>query len=112
MNTQTEPTPPTVQAEVDPIYLDYLQRLSTSKVPAHLQEGLALYIAYGWNPGSFLAAVLSSDIVTAVNRADDASRAALADIVQWLIWHAPFACWGNYENVSRWPGLVPRESQS
>jgi hypothetical protein len=81
---------------------EFLDRLRVSLVPPHLHEGLALYLGAGILPGSFLTAVLSSDLSAAIVRADDASRAGFVDLVTWLYTHAPATAWGSEENVWAW----------
>jgi hypothetical protein len=46
--------------------------------------------------------VLCNDLRSAVGRADDGNRAALADIVMFLHWEVPGRCWGSSERVAAW----------
>lgn len=71
-------------------------------VPDHMQGAMDRYISYGIPPGSFLESVLSNDLRGAVTRADNINRHRLAEIVQFLQWAAPMACWGSVEAVNGW----------
>lgn len=68
------------------------------------RAGLYFWITAGVPPGHFLTAVLSNDLREAVARADAENRAALPEIVEWLVSHAPMAAWGGPEVVRRWKG--------
>lgn len=76
--------------------------LMTTGVPVHLHRGLVNYVENGIRTGNFLYAVLTNDLKDACARADDSSKHAIYEVVQWLYNHAPSACWGNVENVSNW----------
>lgn len=80
----------------------WLERLKGSSVPEQLHDGLANYLGAGINPGSFLAAVLSSDLSAAIVRADLVCRAALGEIALWLYANAPAMSWGSHANVEDW----------
>lgn len=73
-----------------------------SGVPEHMKEAIANYITNGWEPGSFMFAVLTNDLAGAVVRADYLNRQALSDIVAWLMEYAPADCWGNRRIVEEW----------
>lgn len=80
----------------------YRELLKSSDVPDGLHDGLALYLARGIPPGSFLMAVLSNQLIQAVNRADDKCSAGLVALVQWLYHAAPAVSWGSESNVNEW----------
>ena len=71
-------------------------------IPAHMWDGLHLYITEGIEPGSFLSAVLQNDLRRACEAADDVNRHRLRDYVQFLYCHAPHDCWGSPEKYSAW----------
>lgn len=73
-----------------------------AKLPEHLQDGLREYVEQRIPTGGFLAAVLSNDLRSAVERADREARQALPDLVLWLHWHVPSACWGSREKMEAW----------
>jgi hypothetical protein len=71
-------------------------------VPEHLVEGLALYVAHGFRPGSFLQAVLANDLMDAVNRGDEDSRAGLVALCVFISHALPAQCHGSRERVAAW----------
>ena len=70
-------------------------------IPTHTQEALINYIERGYEPGSFLYAVLSNDLLGAVSRADALNLPALKDIVQFVHNEMPENCCGNEAVVIR-----------
>ena len=70
-------------------------------IPTHTQEALINYIERGYEPGSFLYAVLSNDLLGAVSRADALNLPALKDIVQFVYNEMPENCCGNEAVVIR-----------
>jgi|TARA_R110000824_G_scaffold111242_1_gene259614 hypothetical protein len=80
--------------------------LNYSKLPNGLQDGMQRYIENGSQVGHFLTAVLSNDLVGAVNRADDKNAKLLPEIVRWLWNEAPGNCWGDVKRVQEWQGTV------
>ena len=85
---------------------------SKYQVPEHTQSALKDYIERGVPVGGFLHAVLSNDLVGAVQRADSQNSKAIKDIVSWIYMCAPEPCWGNEAKVLRWlaehPARTPR----
>jgi hypothetical protein len=71
-------------------------------LPRHFYDSLKLYLECGCPPGQFLRAVLSNDLVGAVNRADEEALAGLRRIVQFVYNDLPSTCWGSPEKVSAW----------
>ena len=71
-------------------------------VPEHLREGLALYMARGVLPGSFLRAVLANDLCHAAVKADPESLAALPKLARFLMNCAPPASYGTSHAVTTW----------
>ena len=64
------------------------------------KQSLNDYITNGWQPGSFLVAVLSNDLFDAISRADDDSRRNLSKIVDWIYNNMPSSLYGTREKVS------------
>ena len=77
-----------------------------SKLPHGLRDGMQRYIENGSQVGHFLTAVLSNDLVGAVNRADDKNAKLLPEIARWLWNEAPGNCWGDANRVQEWQGAV------
>lgn len=71
-------------------------------VPEHLRSGLQLYIERGLPPGHFLTAVLENDLMEAMGRADEISRAGLFTLCQFLYCYAPRGCHGSRLKVYEW----------
>ena len=87
------------------------RRLTESRVPEQLHEGLTEYIAARLPMGHFLTSVVSNDLREACARADGTVRNHLADIVFFLYNYAPGNCWGTPELVVAWLSneSIPRE---
>ena len=73
-----------------------------STLPEHMREGAEDYIERGYDPGSFLFAVLANDLVGAFGHADSTNLAAIHTWAQWLYNEAPHACWGSPAKVVAW----------
>lgn len=80
------------------------------ELPRTTREALAGYIEARHRPGHFLVAVLSNDLIGAVNRGDRDSLAALTEIVRWLAWYAPAICWGSRKAVDAWLARIEEEA--
>lgn len=91
--------------------MDYPSALKRSKVPIGLHAGLVNYIEHHRQPGSFLLAVLENNLVGALRRGDDVSRASLQDIVAFLFFDAPAYCWGSKDRVTAWLAARDAEEQ-
>lgn len=71
-------------------------------VPRYMRGGLARWIRYGIEPGSFLTAVICNDLRSACECADDTNRHLLFAYVQFLYCHAPSSCWGSPKRFEAW----------
>ena len=76
--------------------------INYSRLPAHMQDGMRLYIENGIPPGCFQTAVLSNDLMGAFRRADDVNRMAILDYAMFLFNEAPGGCFGSPEHVKDW----------
>lgn len=79
-----------------------MREINYSRLPAHMQDGMRLYIENGIPPGSFQTAVLSNDLMGAFRRADDVNRMAILDYAMFLFNEAPCGCFGSPEHVKDW----------
>lgn len=79
-----------------------LRESMNDKIPDHTRKTFINYFRHALPPGGFCTAVLANDLVGAVQKADFVNKEFLADIVQWLIWHAPSDSWGSYDRVEGW----------
>ena len=68
-------------------------------IPDNTRGALERYINHGIEPGGFLMAVLSNNLIKAIGSADHHNLAALKDICGWLYMYAPSNCWGSFETV-------------
>jgi len=73
-----------------------------SKLPEHMREGAQMYVEHGLEPGGFLSAVLSNDLVGAFGKADEINFARMSDWAEWLWNEAPHRCWGSPAKVRQW----------
>ena len=73
-----------------------------SLLPPHMHGAMKRYIEQGIEPGSFLVAVLSNDMMEACARADSVNRNFLPDYAMFLYNYAPRGCYGSKEKVIAW----------
>jgi hypothetical protein len=71
-------------------------------IPARTKNALFNYVNHGVRPGGFLTAVLCNDLMAAVGHADTENLAALKQIVQYVYWEIPGACWGSRKRMNQW----------
>ena len=60
------------------------------------------YVEHGYDPGSFLSAVICNNLREAVNRADDGNMRNLPAFVIFLCNNTPAGCWGSKRNMEWW----------
>jgi hypothetical protein len=73
-----------------------------SDLPEHMQGGMQRYMEHGIEPGSFLVAVLSNDLMGAFGKADHINAQFIREYCQWLYNHAPAGSFGSRERVNAW----------
>ena len=73
-----------------------------SIIPERTMETLKAYVKDHRPTGGFLQAVLSNDLKEALGTADSYNRAALHEIVMWVVCKAPFDCQGSPEKYAAW----------
>jgi hypothetical protein len=71
-------------------------------IPAHMIASLQRYIEKRIQPGGFLTAVLSNDLLGACERADDDNLRILPAYMGYLYNEAPGGCWGSPDTVKEW----------
>ena len=84
------------------------------RIPPYTKEDIDAWVRQAATPGSFLHAVLTNDLRTACEKADDRNQLALFDIVGYLYNECPMNCWGSVEKVEAWAamgGLLPRDDE-
>ncbi len=77
-------------------YVDY------SELPESLRWAMKSYLEYGFEPGSFLTAVIENNLSESFACADEDNRLLLFDIVKWFYNKAPMQCWKSKENRIAW----------
>ena len=85
--------------------IDHVARMiETGKhmIPDHMWGAVERYFIFGFQPGSFLTAVLSNDLREAFARADDENAALMHSWVKFLYNYAPSGSWGSPEKFSAW----------
>ena len=55
-------------------------------IPEHTAQSMIDYVEHGWQPGSFLTAVLENDLEGAAFRADMENKLYLANIAMIVRW--------------------------
>ena len=80
-----------------------MTKIDYSIIPEHMRAGAKAYIENGVQPGGFLTAVLSNDLVMAWYHGDDINRKAMGGWAKWL-WQReiPRKCWGSKRAISDW----------
>lgn len=72
------------------------------RIPDHMMDALKRYTERGRRPGSFLCAVISNDLQSACENADDQNIHLIPAYVAWLYNEAPGGCWGSPEQLKAW----------
>lgn len=88
------------QAEI--MYAHYLNKARRTDMSEACATALALYLAKGVTPGSFLTAVLENNFARAVRCADDHNVLILDQYAAFLDWEIPASAWGSPEKVKKW----------
>lgn len=97
---------------MDKILLVDGEPIDYSPLPDYMRDGMRLYLEHGIEPGSFLTAVLSNDLMAAAGAADSKNRHLLFGYAQWLYNHAPHGSFGSRESVKAWIEARALERQS
>jgi hypothetical protein len=77
-------------------------RLNAEVLPQHMREGAVGYVLYGWEPGSFLQAVLRNDLIDAAANADDVNKYALHMWAVFVYNAVPAAARGSADAIRLW----------
>ena len=80
-------------------------------VPEHTVGGLVRWIVYGINPGSFLTAFLSNDLMGALSQADEVNAEHFREIGSFVYNSVPSACHGSREKFEAWPELLLKANE-
>jgi hypothetical protein len=66
------------------------------------RDAIDLYVAKGVDPGGFLFAVLTNNLMEAFALADDDNQKNIIDVLRYIWNHTPALCWGNVDTVKEW----------
>jgi len=84
------------------IFTDDAKERIARLIPAHMVEGLVLYVEHGITPGDFLLAVLRNDLVEAAAHADEINKHLLFEYADVMWNYLPSTCWGSPALVRAW----------
>ncbi len=79
-----------------------MRTMNSYDIPVTTKASIDNWVTKGWLPGSFVEAVLCSDLFAAYMAADHNNLAAMKDIVRYVYNECPSACYGSVENVEGW----------
>ena len=71
-------------------------------IPERAKETIDLYVEHGCEPGSFIYAVLTNNLIGAIGRADEHNLANIRSICQYVYNDITSECWGSEEKVKAW----------
>lgn len=71
-------------------------------IPEHMHSGVIQYVEHGVEPGGFLKAVLSNNLVDSFSKADGLNKNKIDKYITLLYNHIPADCWGSHEKVVSW----------
>ena len=71
-------------------------------IPQRTMGGIDRYVEEGIHPGHFLKAVITNNLLEALERADNENISALYDIMKYFFNSTPSECWGSIENFNNW----------
>lgn len=71
-------------------------------VPPHMWDAVTGYYLHRFQPGSFMTALLSNDLMGALGRADDVNAANIQRWCQFLYNYTPAGSYGTPERVRQW----------
>jgi len=91
---------------------DLMDAMDLHDIPAYMQSSFADYILEGTPTGGFLYAILTNDLKSACNKADDTNKHRIYEYVRFLFNVAPMNCWGSVENVTKWSEARKQERKA
>jgi hypothetical protein len=69
------------------------------------REAIFNYLAYGYDPGGFLTAVLTNDLYRAAGISDFENKKRLAFVANFVAMNLPLACYGTAKKMRAWMEL-------
>ena len=80
--------------------------------PSASADALKNYFELGWEPGSFITALLMNDLKATCVCADSQNIRLIVEYVRWLYNYAPSVSWGSPEKVMYWIRQFKTEEQA
>ena len=71
-------------------------------LPENMRDSMERYINDHIQPGHFLTAALSNELLETFMRADSINLYQINALVDWLYNECPHNCWGSPEKVRAW----------
>jgi hypothetical protein len=92
---------------IDDLSISELEKLNAcvceyDNIPDAILLAINNHVLRGQHCGHFVTAVLSNDLIEAVNRADDECQKCLRSIVRYLYNRCPGGCWGSKKKMEEW----------
>ncbi len=92
---------------IDDLSISELEKLNAcvceyDNIPDAILLAINNHVLIGQHCGHFVTAVLSNDLIEAVNRADDECQKCLRSIVRYLYNRCPSGCWGSKKKMEEW----------
>lgn len=75
----------------------------------NIKSDIDRYVEHGFEPGSFLMAVLCNNLFMAVGAADSINQKQIPEICRYIYNETPSACWGSPERVDDWIKMTAAE---
>ena len=80
-----------------------------ANMPENIKSTLDMYVEHGYEPGGFIMAVLSNDLMGAFAKADSECIANMHTIIKYVYNRTPNGCHGSTQNVYDWIALKRAE---
>lgn len=81
---------------------DGLKQSYYDQLPTEMLPNVYRYVIDGLQPGHFLTAVITNNLLDAVNRADSRNLKALGTWIKFFYNVCPSGCYGNIETMKNW----------
>ncbi len=78
-------------------------------IPEYTKEAIDNWVRHGWQPGSFVQAVLENNLSEAFARADDTNTRFMKEIVMYVYNEIPSPAWGSPEKVDAWADMIAKK---
>jgi len=72
------------------------------EIPSYMHGGLMRYVNNRIDPGGFLTAVISNDLMRAFEKADSINKGIIEKYARLMYNEFPSASYGSYECVKNW----------